>query len=465
MGKANRERRKAKEKERKRRQPRDAGAPHGAGPHDFSAFGFPGKAGFSPFDQSWSLSPAVLAEQLVSQAVHARLDGDTDGFERSAAALVERPGVSGWRRVADRTLTATLRHELADLWQRGWQPADVARMARKEFGARHVRLLADAIADEAQKYAAVTVDPQWHGQLSALEAKVWWEGDDYSRARGERERLDRAALVTLLLQLVCLLATLPRLERLIAPPGTARHATLRRGPAVDERMLTRVRALLAKAESTEFPAEAETFTAAAQRLMAKHSIDAALLAAAAHGQSATDQPAGRRIGVEAPYEGPKAVLVDTVAAANRCRAVWSSDFGFSTVLGFSADLDAVELLFTSLLVQATTAMVHAGSRRDGHGRSTTRSFRQSFLTSYAQRIGERLAEATGEAVREAAESSGTDLLPVLAARDQAVDEAVDEMFPQLTSRPVAPSYNRDGWLSGRAAADLATLHGGTEVTG
>jgi hypothetical protein len=126
----------------------------------------------------------------------------------------------------------------------------------------------------------------------------------------------------------------------------------------------------------------------------------------------------------------------------------------------------VELLFTSLLVQATTAMMQAGSRRDAYGRARTRSFRQSFLTSYAQRIGERLADAAGVAQRQAvAESPGTDLVPVLAARDSAVEQALDEMFPELTRRAVTSATDREGWLRGRAAADLATLQGRREVAG
>jgi len=119
------------------------------------------------------------------------------------------------------------------------------------------------------------------------------------------------------------------------------------------------------------------------------------------------------------------------------------------------------LLFTSLLVQATTAMMHAGSRRDGHGRSTTRSFRQSFLTAFAQRIGERLAaatkQATEQASRDLAGQPGADrLLPVLASRDSAVGAMADELFPGLVGRAVAVT-NRDGWVSGRAAADQAQL--------
>lgn len=117
-------------------------------------------------------------------------------------------------------------------------------------------------------------------------------------------------------------------------------------------MLAKVRGLLAKAESTEFPEEAEALTAKAQQLMARHSIDAALLDAE---RDTRQVPGGVRVGVDAPYEEPKVHLLQAVAQANRCRTVWSRNLGFSTVVGFAADVRAVELLYTSLLVQAQSA--------------------------------------------------------------------------------------------------------------
>jgi hypothetical protein len=144
-------------------------------------------------------------------------------------------------------------------------------------------------------------------------------------------------------------------------------------------------------------------------------------------------------------------------------------------VGFEADLDAVELLFTSLLVQASAAMLHAGSRQDAYGRSRTRAFRQSFLVSYAIRIGERLSQAAEHATQEAAAeqdaaaagqpagavagAGGTALVPFLAARQQAVDDAVDEMFGDSLRRGRSVrATDAEGWASGRAAADLASLH-------
>ena len=102
------------------------------------------------------------------------------------------------------------------------------------------------------------------------------------------------------------------------------------------------------------------------------------------------------------------------------------------------DLDAVELIFASLQVQAATAMVHADDHRGVTDASRTRSFRQSFLASYAERIGEGLDEAAGVARRRAAAGrGGPAILPVLAARRRVVDEALVRMFPDLTQHHAA----------------------------
>ncbi|WP_405085016.1 DUF2786 domain-containing protein [Microbispora sp. NBC_01389] len=392
--------------------------------------------------------PEEMVTELLSAAVAARLHADAPQFPRLVETLTGDPGL---RTVVDRALLGMLGDHLTRAWRNGWMPADVVRLVGRRFGARHVCLATDAVAAEMRAYAPATVDERWQDQLTALDATVWWGRDEeYLREDG-----DRAGMVARALEVIILLATLQPLERLCPPPGSARR-TARAAGRVDERMLTRVRALLAKAESTEFEAEAETFTAAAQSLMARYSIDAALLAAGEASRT-DDEPQGRRLGIDAPYEEPKAVLLDVIASANHCRSIWTRHLGFATVLGFPAELAAVEVLFTSLLVQATTAIRQAGARRDGAGRSRTRSFRQSFLAAYAYRIGERLHEAAGEAVRQATAETGRDLLPVLAARDQVVDAAVEKMFPGLSMVRTGSVSNREGWISGRAAADQAVL--------
>jgi hypothetical protein len=466
VGARNRERRRAKQKARqdqqRRRQERvgfQAGSGHGA------AAGVRSAGLFGRADRG--VLPAHLAEPVVREAVFALHGKDEETVRRCCAMLTDDPGWAGGRRAVDSVLTAVAQRELSGVWARGWQPVDVVRAARRDFGPRHGRIVVDVIAAEMRGYAAATVDERWEAQLRELGAVVWWARDDeYLSALGEREGLARPQLIRCLLEVLHVFSTCPQIQVLCPPPGQARRGSLgvaaTSGRAADPRQLERVRALLAKAESTGFAAEAEAYTAKAQELMARHSIDYALLSV---GSGVRDEPVGRRIGVENPYEAPKVLLLDAVAGANRCRAIWSGSFGFVTVLGFAADIDAVELLFTSLLVQATAAMMQAGSRRDAHGRSTTRSFRQSFLTAFAQRIGERLAtatkQATEQASRDLAGQPGADrLLPVLASRDSAVGAMADELFPDLVGRAVAVS-NRDGWAFGRAAADqahLATRH-------
>lgn len=413
------------------------------------------------------------AEQLAAEAVYALHGSDEAGYERCLRLLTVQPGTSGWEHLVDRTITARLQRDVTELWRRGWQPADVVRMANRRLGAVHARLATDTIAAEMLTYTTTTVDERWLEQLSVLNAQVWWQDRrNHLQEWRDREGLDREAGIACVLEVLSMFAVLPRLEQLGPIPGDARRrpagaddrADGRGSPSkvtVNQRVLSRVRALLSKAESTDYPAEAETFTAGAQAMMARHSIDAAMLWA-----ESGDAPRGRRLGVDAPYETAKAMLVTVVAQANRCQAVWNKELGFSTVIGFPADLDAVELLHTSLLVQAVAALVKSGTRAHGDGQSKTRAFRSAFLTSYAQRIGERLSAAAGEAVHQAsAEPGHAGLLPVLAARDRAIEEAVDEMFGKTKKHRVPARYDMEGWMSGRAAADVARLQENRRIPG
>ncbi|MFG2091029.1 MULTISPECIES: DUF2786 domain-containing protein [unclassified Spirillospora] len=405
---------------------------------------------------------------LAAEAVRSLHRGDAAAFQRLVAELTGRPGVPGWPIAVRRCLAARLDQGITTAWERGWQPADVVRFTSRRRTSRHARLATDAIAGEMRAYAGTAVDDGWYEQLAVLGAEVWWEDDDeHPDAWCEREGVGHPAYVACAIELVHLLEALPRLPNLGPPPGTPATgpspgtgtASRERIRDVDQRTLGRVRALLAKAESTEFPEEAEALSARAQELMARHSIDHALLAAET---GEIGGPAGLRVAVDNPYDSPKAVLLTVVADANRCRAVWHRELGFSTIVGYPADLAAVEMLFTSLLVQATSAMVREGPRRDARGRSRTRSFRHAFLNAYAARVGERLREA---ADRAAASAGGNTLVPVLAQRDQAVGEAVGTMFPNLAKGRAGSVSNHEGWVAGRAAADLASLNGRLEVTG
>jgi Protein of unknown function (DUF2786) len=420
-----------------------------------------------------------LAAEVIGQALRAISARDTEAYSACLRQLADER-TPGWTRAVSDGLVEFLRVSLRAAWRHGWQPAELTRHIGRELSAEHAGVVTDMMAEEMRGYAAGTVDARWAAQLAAANVLPPGEAGYMDAWRLGNIAGLRGAIATAIETLQAL-AQLPVLERLLPLPGTARPTApgpdANAGPA-DERVLGRIRALLAKAEATEFAQEAEALSGRAQQLMAKYSIDHALLAAQ---QGHRETPAGRRLPVDNPYEAPKVTLLQTVAQANRCRTVWLRDLGLVTVIGFPPDLDAAELLFTSLLVQANSAMLRAGATKDSAGRPRTKAFRQSFLVSYAVRIGERLAEAAGQAEQEAiaeqettseqeaappgaAPAGGKDLVPFLAARHRAVDDAVDAMFGGTLTRSRAVRIDdADGWHSGRAAADQASLHNRTSV--
>ena len=222
-------------------------------------------------------------------------------------------------------------------------------------------------------------------------------------------------------------------------------------------VLDKVRGLLAKAESTEFPAEADALTAKAQQLMARHCIEVAMLDGSA--PSRRDAPTMVDITLDAPHAAAKLRILSAVARANRCAVVWMPSLRRASMFGFASDLAAVETLFASLLVQATTELAHAGSKRDAYGRARTVSFRRSFLIAFATRVGQRLRDAVDEAVDAVSATTGTDLVPILDRRTDEAEAAARAAFPH--TRPMSTSVgNAEGWRAGTACADRADLGGG-----
>ncbi|WP_086820719.1 DUF2786 domain-containing protein [Allokutzneria sp. NRRL B-24872] len=366
----------------------------------------------------------------------------------AAAGLIDdlvvhssRVGVRDVHLAVDRMLL----DEVGHLWRRGWLPVDAFQFVRRRAGREAASLLVDVVAAENSRHAVATVHPRWRSQLAEIGATVWWERSEpllsqWARRHGHDEATALTAAAAVLGDLAFTPATTPS----VPPPGSAQDASRARS-GVDEKVLSRVRGLLAKAESTDFPDEAEALSAKAQELMNRYALDRAAVEVE---EQAPPAVAVRRIWLDSPYVAEKGHLVSAVAGANRCRSVLAEKPGYLTVVGDEFDLDSTELLATSLLVQANRAMLAEGKRT---GQAKTRSYRQSFLISYGVRIGERLHTVT-----ELDDSVSRALVPVFAAREQAVDNTVDELFPQLKARDFTVR-DATGWAAGHAAADRARL--------
>jgi len=365
----------------------------------------------------------VAAAARLAGLVHAMVMA-TDGTRRDDARLetyadmlLARAAPADPDQVLDVALGG-LRSAVGRVRAGGWPEDDLRRLVERTLGPPHVRTLDAVPTGRGVRLASVL-------GLTALLTRV--------------PLLEATALVDA--------------EGGAGPTGTTTAAHPK---------LARVRALLAKAESTPYPEEAELLSAKAQELVARHALDGLLEEAARHeGTGATGgtgpRPQVRRLWLDAPYVDAKASLVAAVASANRCRTAVAAPLGFCLVVGDARDLLATELLVTSLLVQAGAAMLtHERAAPSRGGR--TRSFRRAFLLAYASRVGERLAEATAEAYRR----SGGDALPVVAAQEERVSAAFEAAVPHTVAKRSTVS-NDEGWSAGRAAADRARLDVGEQL--
>jgi hypothetical protein len=400
------------------------------------------------FDDAW------LTDLLLDRT---GMLGDVEAAQELAATLATRdPSVDG-RGVAARALLEAL----DETWERGWQPADVVHAARRAATAGSVTLTVRLIGEHARRTDAASRAPDaWLDQLRELGA-VPPQDPGVVAAWHRAERRTPAEAWRIVLLLIGFLRTAVRIDVLVPPPsrwGPARARSAVEPAAGDDRALRRIRGLLAKAESTEFPDEAEALTAKAQELMTRHAVDAALLDAdpSSSGGAAVGT---RRVHVQDPYVRAKMQLLAAVAGANDVRLVWYQSLGIANLVGATADADAVELLFTSLLLQVAQAL--AAAERPSGRAPASRSFRRSFLLGYAHRIGERLMRAreraTTEAAAEARAAHGVDLLPVLRSRQAAVEERVAELFPRVRASRSRSSVDAGGWYAGRAAAERADV--------
>lgn len=214
-----------------------------------------------------------------------------------------------------------------------------------------------------------------------------------------------------------------------------------------------VRKLLAKAESTDSPHEAEALNERAAQLIAQYGIDRAMLAADGQGgdeivdkvimitrpfaEQITDllwniayplRAKGRLIKRWNPKSGPK-------AKGGVPRGGW--DYGLR-LFAYQSDLDRIEMLYVSLRNQALAGVSRITDYSTSFGQAQ-KAERQSYLEGFASAIFNRLARAEREAeqAREAeiqvqrdaamleGRSSGPSVELVLRDRRKAVEVAMD----------------------------------------
>lgn len=226
--------------------------------------------------------------------------------------------------------------------------------------------------------------------------------------------------------------------------------------------------LLAKAESTDSPAEAETLTAAAERLMVQWGIsDAMVQDANRKGKKRTEKIVEERITITGGYCRGEVSMYFAVAHGLGTVRAFKSNSHRSTMevvfyaVGFESDVKRLWTLVESLRVQCTVARKAWWStytRKAAMSANQRYLAQRQFIISFGHGVGDRLT-ATRQAETEAVEP-GTAV--VLADRSGKVDEHMAANYNLKQGRGISGSLA--GSAEGRQAGRNANL-GGTQVGG
>jgi hypothetical protein len=211
-------------------------------------------------------------------------------------------------------------------------------------------------------------------------------------------------------------------------------------------VLRKVRKLLAKAEATDNPLEADAFSTKAATLIAAHRLDPARLADDRPG----DELTVRRLLIgRGAYVRARLALLQAIADAHDAELVWQSGPDGATALlaGFASDLDAVAVLYESLHLQAAAQMAAVRRRTP----AATQRWRRAFLFGFAARIAEML-ETTRRRVENTAGGSDGSRLPDLAGRAERVRTYAASAFGRVVSAAAPSPAAAAGWDHGHRAA-------------
>jgi hypothetical protein len=256
-------------------------------------------------------------------------------------------------------------------------------------------------------------------------------------------------------------------------------------PTTQEDVIAKVQKLLAQAQNTTYEEEARAFTEKAQELISTWQIDEAVLESR---REVKVDPILKKFYIDPPFRNSKSDLLGTVAQYNDCKTAYHSGhtsangrgFFAVSVVGLPADVDFVEMLYTSLSMQLTNEMIRtpiSGTyydyEEDREKRVHGKTFRKNFIDGFTCAVGRRLSEAksaarkaatmtevlNGEPQPETGPETSSVALAIL-DKSKRVEHAYGSFFPKLGHRSAEPATkNRSGFSQGSAAGQRANLSG------
>ena len=258
---------------------------------------------------------------------------------------------------------------------------------------------------------------------------------------------------------------------------------------MSEKLLDRVGALLAKAESTDSVHEAEALVAKAQQLATMHSVDLALARQRTQRRHRREQPEQRKrtIGSRgATGLRHRVHLFVAIAHVNDVRVDVARDSTYVLSFGFPSDLDVVETMHGSLATQMTAAATAAIARGDHKEhpywsdaamawRTDARVYRSAFNDGFIETIAKRLQDARSEALATERQDvparnghrTGAEL--VLVAKAAEVDSfhraTSDARGTWTGARGATAPWSEGGHVAGRRAGRSARLTSPSQIAG
>lgn len=230
-------------------------------------------------------------------------------------------------------------------------------------------------------------------------------------------------------------------------------------PADLAKMKARINALLAKAESSNFPEERDAFNAGAEKLMLRLGISVAEL------EAAGKTKAEKIVEVRRSYNGDYAIsLVAFVRAIadgfGHLTVLQSQGYKLSRsayIIGHESDVEQFLILHDSLNLQVRSALrawqkANLEARR---GLTEHQKYLQhrSFIEGFGQQVGRRLAAR--RTTEEVTASPGAAL--VLYSKESRISDWVNEAYPKL-GKSRGHSHSYAGYSAGQASGAKANLN-------
>lgn len=214
------------------------------------------------------------------------------------------------------------------------------------------------------------------------------------------------------------------------------------------RMTDKVRKIFALIQDpATSPQEAENYRLTAAKIMAKFGIDKATTDASG---VASCTPVYKQLSFRNPFASSKSDLYKAIArglGVQYVKVTGTSTKNLYEVLGFQSDIDQLEFLYSTLLLDGTRELENA-ERQD---RQNPIRFRISFWMGYAREVEDRLRRANQLVVDETPGSA-----VVLYDRSKLVTSLFKERHPDVTT--ISRRYfGGSAFDQGKAAGQRANL--------